>query len=239
MWRPSLSRSVPALVAAAGLVLALSTPASATSPSPYLAGYSAGPATPPPATASVRFAVPTISCPLGPGTAVAGDAVIDYPVTTRYGATWGGVVLACTAQPTKPPAPSYTAEGFQWTSALGFANTSLFSVLPGDVVVVTAKANSVKVRDMTSGKTKTAKFAVPVGTGQADIGLFCPSDWYPSLGPCMMVPNFSKVKFSHATVDGAALGNDKPTAFSLIGAGFKVTASALSTTGESFTDVFH
>jgi hypothetical protein len=239
MRLPNLSRALPTVAGAAGLVLALSTPVSAASLSPYLAGYAAGPATPPPATASVRFVVPTISCTLGPGTAVVGDAVIDYPVTLRNGATWGGVVLACTAQPTKPPVPSYTAEGFQWTSGLGPANVSLFSVLPGDVVVVTAHANSVRVHDVTSGKAKTATFAASVGVGQADVGFFCPADWFPGLGPCTAVPKFSKVKFSHATVNGAALGTSKPTASTLSGPGFSVRPSTLSKTGGFFTDTFH
>lgn len=221
-----------------GAVLVTAVPASAAgSPSPYFAGYAAGPApTKPPARDQVEFKVPAITCtgPVAtPKSILAGDAVIDYPVTGAYGATWGGIVLSC-------PTATYTAEGFQWSPAFGLTNVTLFSAAPNDTVVVTTTLNTVNVDDLTSGKNVTTTFPTSTGAGQADIGIFCPADWYPSLGPCTGSPTFGKVSFKMATVNGLPLGTYAPAlaASYLVGPGFTIKVSPLKKLS-NFTDTFH
>lgn len=212
----------PRLCVAVGVVI--TTTIAAASPalgvgsaSPNFAGYEVGPSTPTPDVAHVKFSVPTIICPGVPGapsSVLVGDAVGDYPFTTALGATWGGIVLKCTATPAGGWKASYTAEGFQWTSTGGLVTKVLFTVAASQVVAVTSELNKVTVKDVTAGRSSTAKFAVAVGAGDAAIGFFCPaSTWYPSGGPpCMASPKFPKIGLSDALIDGKALGASSSSA---------------------------
>ena len=173
-------------------------------------------------TASVRFAVPAITCAAGSSLAM-GEGVIVYgnSGTSTYS---GGVVLTQCVNGTPTYAVSVAINGTKTVATL--------TVTPGDRMQVDAAesptATSVKVVDHTTAKSFRRSAATGVTMTLAEIGVV----GLGASGP----PGFGSVSFSKSLVDGMALGSLSPAPGAWDWANAGVTV--VHTTTISTTNVF-
>lgn len=194
------------------------------SSSPYLAGYQATP-TGGLASASVTFTVPTVSCT---ATDKADRAIEWTGVYTNTLETQAFVDGFCESS---GPIYSYVLA----TEAGSFVQPGAAA---GDVVVASlfqsGTSTWAQIHDLTNGQYWFDDNSVNQGDTAVDIGTLTEAPEAP-------VPNFTKLKFTNATVNGDYLGFDSPTQFNTLNGGdLVIKAGALTTnaTGSSFSDTF-
>jgi hypothetical protein len=195
------------------------------SSSSYLAGYQATP-TGGLASASVTFAVPTISCT---ATDTADNAAFNTGVFTDSSDALAVIVASCASS-----GPTYS----YFLATDSGQEDPVGGVAPGDVVVTSlfesATSTWTEIHNLTNGQHWYDNNLANQGDTTVDLGTF-------SFGSVSPVPTFSKIKFTNATVNGDYLGFDSPTQVNTLNGGdllIKAGALTTSATGSSFSDTF-
>ncbi|HXW35915.1 MAG TPA: hypothetical protein VEJ87_15175 [Acidimicrobiales bacterium] len=193
--------------------------------SQFLAGYQIAP-TGGLASASVTFTVPSFTCTTGEDNALAEQFDGVY---TDQEPLYAFVTEQC-----------YSSFGARYMYAFGAGTCCYFSetgVAAGDVVVTSifqsGSSTYAEIHDLTNGAYWFADSAGNLGFTTADIGSQVASEQGGE-----PAPNFKKIKFWNATVNGDYLGFDQPTQYdAYIGSDLAAESSSLTTNvnGSTFT----
>ncbi len=203
------------------MVFGLASAASANSPSQFFAGYLAK--TPPSASATVTFTVPTLTCTAAPSTLM----YFGLQITGISGGSSADVLAECSGG---------AAKYFGYLDVSSDTYGTSFTPAPGDVIVATGSVSVTQakatLKDVTKAKSKTV-YSVGGVPKQVEEGISATTY-------VAVVPKFGTVAFRSAKMDGKTPKAAGAFAYNMRASGglLQIKTSALNAAGKGWSETF-